>query len=149
MRLLRRVWSSEETRSHSRYTDADPHHTCTMKHLISLILSILVSAQLHAGEADVIKVDVRQGIPGEYHFDVTVRHDDHGWDHYANKWEVVAADGTVLGTRVLHHPHDNEQPFTRSLSGVKVPAGIDSVTLRAYDSQHEAGGKTVTVKLPR
>ena len=37
-----------------------------------------------------------------------------GWEHYANKWDVVGPDDTILGTRVLLHPHVNEQPFTRS-----------------------------------
>ena len=43
---------------------------------------------------------------------VTVQHADTGWDHYADAWEVLAPDGTVLGTRTLLHPHTDEQPFT-------------------------------------
>jgi hypothetical protein len=78
-----------------------------------------------------------------------VLHKDEGWKHYANKWDVVAPDDSVLGTRTLYHPHVNEQPFTRSLSGVKIPTGIDRVTIRAHDSVHEYGGKVVTVELPR
>lgn len=46
---------------------------------------------------------------------VTLAHPDTGWDHYADGWEVVSADGATLGTRVLAHPHVDEQPFTRSL----------------------------------
>ena len=47
---------------------------------------------------------------------VTLAHPDTGWDHYADGWEVVTGDGTALGLRVLAHPHETEQPFTRSLS---------------------------------
>lgn len=103
-----------------------------------------------AGEADVLKVGAsRAWVGGSYSFDVTVRHADTGWKHYANKWDVVAPDGkTVLGTRVLHHPH-SPAPFTRSLSGVKVPDGITEVILRAHDSVHGYGGKEVRVKLGR
>ncbi len=54
----------------------------------------------------------------------------------------------MLGTSVLYHPHVNEQPFTRGLSNVKIPAGITSVIVRAWDSVHKAGTKTFTVKLP-
>jgi hypothetical protein len=75
-----------------------------------------------------------------------VRHADTGWDHYANRWDVLAPDGTVLGTRTLLHPHENEQPFTRSLSGVSVPEGVRSVTIRANDSVHGEGGREVTVE---
>ncbi len=102
-----------------------------------------------AGEADVEKVKISKESAGSYRFDVTVRHDDKGWDHYANKWEVVAPDGKVLGTRVLAHPHETEQPFTRSLGGVKIPAGVEKVRVRAYDSVHGAGGVEQEVIVPK
>lgn len=101
------------------------------------------------GEADVVGVKINKQGGGAYSFDVSVRHGDTGWKHYANKWDVVAPDGTVLGTRELLHPHENEQPFTRSLSGVKIPDGIEKVTLRAHDSVHGYGGAEVTVDVPR
>lgn len=66
-----------------------------------------------------------------WRFDVTLRHPDSGWDHYADGWEVLAPDGTSLGLRGLAHPHENEQPFTRSLTGVSVPDGVDHVMIRA------------------
>ncbi len=101
-----------------------------------------------AGKADVLEVYINaQG--GTYRFDVTVAHKDEGWDHYADAWQVVAPDGSVLGVRTLFHPHVNEQPFTRSLSGVKIPAGIKTVTIRAHDKVHGWGGAEVTVKVPR
>ena len=81
-------------------------------------------------------------------FGVSVLHGDTGWDHYADQWDVLDENGNVLASRVLHHPHVGEQPFTRSLSGVKIPAGVKSVTLRAHDSEHEFGGKELTITLP-
>ena len=51
--------------------------------------------------------------------------------------------------RVLYHPHVNEQPFTRSLGNVRVPAGVTSVIVRTLYNVHKAGKKTFTVKLPR
>jgi hypothetical protein len=109
-----------------------------------------LAAPAGAGEADVLKVDARKDGGGAYSFDVTVKHADTGWKHYANKWEVLTPDGkTVLGTRTLFHPHEEEQPFTRSLSGVRVPAGIDAVLVRGHDSVHGIGGKTLRVTLPR
>ena len=93
-----------------------------------------------------IGVTVKEKGENQFYFSVSVYHDDEGWDHYADKWDVVAPDGTVLGTRILHHPHVNEQPFTRSLSGVKIPDTIETVTIRAHDSVHGYGGKTVTVE---
>ncbi len=76
-----------------------------------------------AGEADVVLVEAVKENKGLWRFNVTVRHDDTGWDHYANRWEIVSESGKIIATRVLHHPHENEQPFTRSLSGVEIPIG--------------------------
>ena len=102
-----------------------------------------------AGEADVVEGEATQEGAGAWRFDVTVAHADEGWDHYADKWEVLAPDGSLLGTRVLLHPHVGEQPFTRSLGGIAIPAGIDRVILRAHDSVHGLGGGETTVELAR
>jgi hypothetical protein len=100
-----------------------------------------------AGEADVLGVEYQIAADGTYRFDVTVRHVDDGWEHYADRWQVLAPDGTVLGERVLLHPHDTEQPFTRSLGGVAVPEDITTVTVRADDSRHGWGGAELTIDL--
>jgi hypothetical protein len=109
---------------------------------------LLMSTAAYAGKADVIEVKVRHISGDVYNFDVTVRHTDEGWKHYADKWDVTAPDGTILGTRILAHPHVDEQPFTRSLGGVKIPENIDEVTVRAHDLVHGYGGKTVKVAVP-
>lgn len=101
-----------------------------------------------AGEADVVDVTASEQSDGVFRFDVTVAHGDTGWDHYADRWEVLAPDGSILGTRTLLHPHENEQPFTRSLTGVRVPPGIETVTIRAHDSVHAFGGAEMTITLP-
>lgn len=62
---------------------------------------------------------------------VTLSHPDTGWDHYADGWEVLDADGNSLGVRTLFHPHVTEQPFTRSLSGVAIPDGASVIYVRA------------------
>jgi len=62
---------------------------------------------------------------------------------------VVSLDGkTVYGERVLYHPHVSEQPFTRSLSGVAVPAGVREVIVRGHDKVHGLGGVEMRVVLP-
>ncbi|MFT6076553.1 MAG: hypothetical protein ACJAZ1_003488 [Yoonia sp.] len=64
-------------------------------------------------------------------FSVTLSHPDTGWDHFADGWEVLDADGNSLGIRELAHPHVTEQPFTRSLSSVQIPDGAQVVYVRA------------------
>jgi hypothetical protein len=109
---------------------------------------ISVSAA-QAGEADVLAARAEQAADGTWRFEVTVAHEDEGWEHYADLWQVLAPDGTVLGERVLAHPHVEEQPFTRALGGVTIPDATRSVEIRARDSVHGFGGRRVSVELPR
>ncbi len=114
-----------------------------------MFIGLCAGIPAQAGEADVVAVEaVREGA-GAWRFHVSVAHADAGWDHYADKWDVVGPDGTILGTRVLLHPHEQEQPFTRSLGGVAIPEGVDRVGLRAHDKVHGYGGKKMTVELRR
>jgi hypothetical protein len=116
--------------------------------LVVLATFLWLPGPLGAGEADVLTVDLIETAERVYTFSVTVQHADEGWDHYADRWEIVAPDGQVLATRVLLHPHVDEQPFTRSLGNVAIPQGIDTVEVRAHDSVHGLGGTTVAVALP-
>lgn len=119
-------------------------------HRLALAAGLILAAGTGlAGEADVLSVKAVPEGGGLWRFHATVRHADEGWNHYADNWQVLTLDGRVLGTRVLLHPHEHEQPFTRSLGGVAVPDGIDRVIVRAHDSQHGTGGAEATVELPR
>ncbi len=86
--------------------------------------------------------------PTGWRFDVTLLHSDTGWDHYADAWEVLAPDGTSLGVRDLAHPHETEQPFTRSLSGITIPDGVDHVLIRARCDVDGWGAARLRVDIP-
>ena len=116
---------------------------------IATLAFMLSSPAALAGKADVVDVQVRREASGAYAFAVTIKSDDRGWDKYADKWDVVGPDGTVYGTRILLHPHETEQPFTRSLSGVDIPEWVGEVTVRAHDKVEGYGGREVTLRLPR
>src|SRR6056297_1301048 len=98
---------------------------CYASHMtrFSLSLVFFCTAGGVSAEGPVIKhaEAARDGMG--WRFDVTLSHPDTGWDHYADGWEVMTAAGNRLGYRKLHHPHVNEQPFTRSLTGIMVPDG--------------------------
>jgi len=121
-------------------------------HLVSYALVVSACATFanaaRAGDADVIAVQTTQVAPDTYSFAVTVKSKDTGWDRYADRLEVVAPDGTVLGIRPLVHPHDDEQPFTRDLSDVKIKGPI-KVTIRARFKPTGFDGETKTVTLPQ
>jgi len=109
----------------------------------------LLSTPAVAGPADVLDVAIVPGAGGSgFDIAVTLRHADSGWDHYANRWEVMAPDGEVLAVRTLLHPHVDEQPFTRRLHAVAIPRSMTWVRIRAHDLVHGYGGREVTLSVP-
>ena len=107
-----------------------------------------------AANADVIFVRAELQADDTWAFYVTLEHPDTGWEDYADGWDVVLPDGTVVKsdpdspfTRLLLHPHVDEQPFTRSQTGIIIPEGVTAVTVRAHDLVDGFGGKEITVDL--
>ncbi|MEO1293317.1 MAG: hypothetical protein AAFV62_10875 [Pseudomonadota bacterium] len=119
--------------------------------IASVAVSLGIAGGVLAGPAHVVQAEAQRtgtsGDMGIWRFDVTLRHADTGWDHYANAWRVLDAEGAELGTRTLYHPHVEEQPFTRSLSGVRIPAGTCTVLIEAVDSVHGANSERYSLDL--
>jgi hypothetical protein len=99
------------------------------------------------GCADVIDVTIEPGSSG-FNVSATVSSADEGWDKYADAWQVRTISGTVLGERILTHPHENEQPFTRSLSGVDIPPDVAEVVVAARDTVVGFCGAEFVVEVP-
>ena len=99
------------------------------------------------GCADVLEATVERSDDG-FVVTATVQSADTGWDRYADAWEVRTMDGEVLATRVLAHPHVDEQPFTRSLSNVPIPEAVATVEIAARDSVVGFCGTTATATVP-
>lgn len=117
--------------------------------MLRFIFALALVAGPALSEEPVIEnVTVTRTAPETYRFDVTIRHPDTGWDHYADGWRVLDMDGNELGMRVLFHPHVNEQPFTRSLDGVKIPGGMTQVQVQARDLPEGWNAGTTIVDLP-
>jgi hypothetical protein len=119
-----------------------------MRYATSVLICLFPLAAA-AGEASVVEAVLTPAADGSFRVEVTVEHADEGWDHYADAFEVVAPVGRVLGTRTLLHPHEHEQPFTRSLTGVLIPEDVAEVTIRAHDNVHGHGGAELTLVMPR
>lgn len=123
-----------------------------LQSLLTAIAAQLPSATQTAAPPDVTIqfVRARQSDDGVWAFDVTLDHPDTGWEDYTDGWHVATPDGEILGTRILLHPHETEMPFTRSLSGVQIPAEVDAVVIRAHDlvSGYDAAVLTVPLDQP-
>jgi len=97
---------------------------------------------------DVVAVQVRASGSGRFDFDVTVSSSYDTPSRYADAFRVTSTRGAVYGERRLLHDHAGEQPFTRDLHGVTIPAGTRTVVVQARDSRFGYGGKVVQVALP-
>ena len=106
----------------------------------------LATTPAQADPADIVAAEATETASG-WRFEVTILHPETGWDDYADGWRVEAPDGTVLGTRVLAHPHVTEQPFTRSLSGIAIPDDLDRVAIRSRTSVEGWGTETLLLPL--
>lgn len=115
---------------------------------LACAMTILASTAW-AGEADVIAATATQDIRGTWTVSAAILHADTGWEHYADRFDVLDDEGNVLGSRTLFHPHVDEQPFTRSLNALAIPDEVTTITVRAHDSVHELGGATVEITLER
>lgn len=111
-------------------------------------VALMLSTPVFADAPAMVKA-VAQSTGMGWDFDVTIEHGDTGWDHFADGWEIRDQDGNVLGFRKLHHPHVDEQPFTRSLRNVMLPDGTRSVFIRLRCSQDGWKPELYEVKLDR
>ena len=112
-------------------------NSCKISNAIAAGLLILLFINtVYANDVKIIAAEFHSNEGNRWSVDVTLEHGDTGWDHYADNWRIVDDKGNILGNRVLYHPHVDEQPFTRSLSGVKVPEGTAIVYVEAHDKVH-------------
>ncbi|MGA9749393.1 MAG: hypothetical protein WBQ50_18235 [Nocardioides sp.] len=103
------------------------------------------------GEArfpDVVEAELTPEGDGTYTLDVTISSPYDTPERYADGWRVLAPDGTELGAMTLSHDHASEQPFTRTQSGLAIPAGVASVVVEGRDLANGYGGATVEVDVP-
>ncbi len=106
------------------------------------------------GNADVTFVKATHTGDNNWTFEVTANHPDAGWSDFMDGWDVVLPDGKRIllapkdkFTRVLAHPHVNQQPVTRTQENILIPAGTKTVIVRAHDLADGYGGQVVEVKL--
>ena len=110
------------------------------------VVSLILPEEVRADPAVVEAVEARQ-FGSAWTFSVTLSHGDTGWDDYADGWRVTLEDGTLLGVRELLHPHVNEQPFTRTLTGIEIPDHVEEVFVEARTNLHGWGSARFGVPL--
>ncbi len=97
---------------------------------------------------DIVRATATRNPDGGYDFTVTVSSAYDRPERYADGWRLLAPDGRELAAHHLDHDHQDEQPFTRTQSGVRIPEGITRVTVQGRDQRSGYGGATAEVALP-
>ena len=80
--------------------------------------------------AKVLSVTI-SGDENQYSFNVEVESPDTGCDQYADWWEVISPDSSLIHRRILAHSHVDEQPFRRSSGPVAISKN-ETVIIRAH-----------------
>ncbi len=133
------------------HKDVTPCHTIRayIGRMTRLLISLLFfgfATPALTSEPTVKEVKVQKaGMLWNIH--VTLEHPDTGWDHYADGWEILDTEGNVLAYRKLMHPHVDEQPFTRSISGVVIPDGTREIFVKVSCSLDGWASDLVRVEL--
>jgi len=121
-----------------------------MKNPMRLAIGVVfgMSLQVHANEVTIVDASIVATGSDRYRVSVTLEHADTGWDHYANRWDVLDEAGKLLGSRELLHPHVEEQPFTRSLT-LQIPSTVKQITIVANDSVHGLSEQSFALAMPK
>jgi hypothetical protein len=67
---------------------------------LGMLLFFWQATAAHAGEVEIVHTTFAKS-KDPWQVQTTLRHDDTGWEHYADAWRVVTENGKVLGTRVF------------------------------------------------
>ena len=97
---------------------------------------------------DVEQAELRPQGDGTYTVEVTISSPYDTPERYADGWRVLGPDGAELGRHTLGHDHADEQPFTRTQSGLEIPDDVTEVVVQGRDSANGYGGTTATVPVP-
>jgi len=121
-----------------------------VKQVIAILLAGLLSGSQFAwaDEVEILNVYLQES-GNSWRAEVTLKHADTGWEHYADAWRIVDEQDHLIKTRILYHPHVNEQPFTRGLANIQIPAGTSVVYVEAHDKVHGWGKQRIRVDLSR
>lgn len=118
------------------------------RHTAGVAALWLVAASAAAGEVEIMDVEFR--ISGKaWDVRAMLRHQDSGWEHYADALRVVMDDGVELGSVIFEAPHVGEDVFKPAIRGVFIPQGVMTVYVEAHDNVHGWSRQRVKVDLTR
>lgn len=107
----------------------------SINNLLPVLPLVFYSMMSTADDVHIHAATIIHQSQNEYLVNVTLQHQDTGWEHFADEWRIVDQQGNVLARRVLLHPHVDEQPFTRALSNVKLDDELTTLFIEAHDKQ--------------
>ena len=104
--------------------------------ILAILLILVAFNPAHADDVKILAAYFSNTGENKWSVDITLKHGDTGWDHYADNWRVVDSESNIVGDRVLYHLHVDEQPFTRGLNNMRIPESVRIVYVEAHDKVH-------------
>jgi hypothetical protein len=115
---------------------------------VSVVMPAFPQAKAEQRYPNVVAVKVRSAGADTFSFDVTITSPYDTPQRYADAFRIIGRDGVAFGERVLLHDHADEQPFTRDITGVRIPPEVRAVIVQGRDQKYGYGGRTIEVALP-
>ena len=96
---------------------------------------------------DVIAAEANRQSDGSWTISVTMSSPYDSAARYADAWRILGPGADVFGIRELAHDHAAEQPFTRSLGGVRLDDDVTQVIVEGRDQINGWGGSSFVLVL--
>ncbi|MFW5910006.1 MAG: hypothetical protein ACOCUM_04435, partial [Thiohalospira sp.] len=82
-----------------------------------------------------------------YTVTAVLEHDDEARYHFLDGWRVTTPEGEVLAEQGFEHPRPQAPPRRATLTGIRLPEGVERIRVEARDRLHGWGDDAVEVEL--
>jgi hypothetical protein len=117
-----------------------------MRRVLGTLLLSLLAATAQAGEPRVTWVEVTEEVRS-HTVTAVLEHDDEAAYHFLDGWRVTTSEGEVLAEQGFEHPRPQAPPRRATLTGIRLPEGVERIRVEAHDRLHGWGDDAVEVEL--
>ena len=106
-------------------------------YFISSILLIMFIHNAQAGTVEILAVEFHKTGMDTWSVRVTLKHDDMGWEHYADNWQIVNENGKILKVKeVIEDDYLKRVPLKRELLNRALKEIIEDLKVTKVENYH-------------
>lgn len=117
-----------------------------MKVILASLLAWAMAWPVLAGPANIAMVKIT-GIESSMTIEVVLKHDDDGWEHYADSVAIFTTAGEKLANVAIKRPHAGHDYISVRLNNLDLPEGTEALIIKGNCSIDGWVGQPVTVSL--